>query len=72
MKGNIRQALDYLNEHQIRATYAAVQSYLGLGIRDKVDWVEILGPHRQYASWVVNKKTGLPEDYDEADMHPDL
>ncbi len=72
MKGDIRRALDYLNEHQIRATYAAVQNYLGFGVLDKPDWVEILGPRRQYASWVVNKKTGLPTDYDEADIHPGL
>ena len=72
MKGDIRKALDYLNEHQVRATYTAVQSYLGFGVLDKVDWAEILGPRRQYASWVVNKKTGLPTSYDEADTHPDL
>jgi len=72
MKGDIRQALDYLNENQIRATSAAVQSYLGFGVLDKVDWAEVLGPPRQYASWVVNKKTSLPTGYDEEDIHPDL
>ena len=72
MKGDIRQALDYLNEKQVRATYTALQSYLGFGVLDKVDWAEILGPHRQYASWVVNKKTGLPTGYDTGGMHPAL
>lgn len=72
MKGDIRKVLDYLNAHRIRATYPAVQSYLGFGPFDKVDWKEILGPPRQYTSWVVNKKTGMPDGYKPAEMHPDL
>jgi hypothetical protein len=72
MKGDIRKALDYLNAKQVRATYSAVQSYLGFGPFDKVDWQEVLGPPRQYTSWVVNKKTGLPDGYKPAEMHPDL
>lgn len=72
MKGNIREILNYLYGKQIRATYTAVQSYLGFGVLDKVNWEEILGPHRQYTSWVVNKKTGLPNDYNEADIDPNL
>jgi len=72
MKGDIREALDYLNENKIRATYAAVQSYLGFGVLEKVNWDEILGPRRPYTSWVVSKKTGLPIGFDKADLHPDL
>ncbi len=71
MNADVKQALDYLNETKIRATYTAMQSYLGYGVK-KVDWNKILGPHRQYASWVVSKKTGMPMDYDAADLHPDL
>lgn len=72
MKGDIRKALDYLNENKIRATYSAVQSYLGFGTFDKPVWEEILGPPRQYTSWVVNKKTLMPDGYQPADLHPDL
>lgn len=72
MNANVKTALDYLNETKTRATYPAMQSYLGYKVLDKVDWDNILGPHRQYASWVVNKKTGLPTDYEEEDIHPDL
>jgi len=72
MNTNIKDALDYLNEHQIRATYTAVQSYLGHGVISKLNWKKTLGPHRPYASWVVNKKTGMPSDYDAKNLHPDL
>lgn len=72
MKGDIRQALDYLNENKLRATYSAIQSYLGFGAFEKPDWSEILGPHRQYTSWVVSKKSNMPEGYRPADLHPDL
>lgn len=72
MKGDIRKALDYLNANKQRATYDAVKSYLGFGTFDKVDWSEILGPDRQYTSWVINKKTGMPTGYQPADLHPDL
>ena len=72
MKGDIRQALDYLNENKIRATYSAVQSYLGFGAFEKPDWSEILGPPRQYTSWVVSKKSNMPVDYQPTDLHPDL
>lgn len=69
MDTDVKQALDYLNENKVRATYAAVQSYLGV---KKVAWKKILGPNRPYASWVVNKKTGKPTGYDESELHPDL
>ncbi|MDZ8118874.1 hypothetical protein [Pontiella agarivorans] len=72
MKGDIRKALDYLNAAKQRATYDAVKSYLGFGTFDKIDWNEVLGPNRQYTSWVVNKKTGMPNGYKPADLHPDL
>jgi hypothetical protein len=72
MKGDIRQALDYLNETKIRATYSAVQSFLGFGAFDKPDWGEILGPQRQYTSWVVSKKTNMPDGFQPSDLHPDL
>ncbi|QBG48924.1 hypothetical protein EGM51_16505 [Verrucomicrobia bacterium S94] len=72
MKGDIRKALDYLNASQQRATYDAIKSYLGFGTFDKIDWNEILGPNRQYTSWVVNKKTGMPNGFKPADLHPDL
>jgi hypothetical protein len=72
MKRDIRQALDYLNTHKIRATYSAVQGYLGIGPFEKTDWAEILGPPRQYTSWVVNKKTGMPDGHQPTELAPDL
>lgn len=72
MKGDIRQLLDYLNANKVRANYSSVQSYLGFGPFDKVDWNEILGPPRQYTSWIVHRRTGLPENHSPADLHPDL
>jgi len=72
MKGDIRQALDYLNDSKLRATYSAVQSYLGFKTFEKVDWDEVLGPPREYTSWVVNKKTGMPDGYQPTELHPDL
>ena len=72
MKGDIRLLLDYLNETRQRATYAAVQSYLGFGVLEKPDWDDILGPRRPYTSWVVSKKTGLPIGFEKEQLHPDL
>lgn len=72
MKGDIRQALDYLNASKQRATYDAVKSYLGFGTFDKVDWKKVLGPPRQYTSWVVNKKTGMPDGHQPTELDPDL
>ncbi|VGO14700.1 hypothetical protein PDESU_03268 [Pontiella desulfatans] len=72
MKGDIRKALDYLNANKVRANYSAVQGYLGFGPFDKVDWTEVLGPPRQYTSWVVHRRTGLPDGHTPADLHPDL
>ena len=71
MNATVKQVLDCLNANKIRATYPAVQSYLDLGSKN-LDWENILGPNRKYASWVVSKKTGMPEGYDSADLHPDL
>ncbi|MEI6891903.1 MAG: hypothetical protein V5783_07005 [Pontiella sp.] len=72
MKGDIRQILDYLNANKVRANYSAVQSFLGFSPFDKVDWKEILGPPRQYTSWVIHRRTGLPEGHKPAELHPDL
>lgn len=72
MKGDIRQILDYLNANKVRANYSAVQSCLGLGPFDKVDWKEILGPPRQYTSWVVHRRTGVPDYHTPAELHTDL
>ena len=72
MKGDIRYVLDYLNAHRIRATYSAVQGYLGFGVLEKADWRDVPGPPCQYSSWVINKKTGMPDGYNPSEMHPDL
>ncbi|WP_372806389.1 hypothetical protein [Pontiella sp.] len=72
MKGDIRKALDYLNANKVRANYSAIQGYLGIGPFEKVDWTEILGPPRQYTSWVVHRRTGLPDGHKPAELHPDL
>jgi len=72
MKGDIRQILNYLNANKQRANYSAVQGYLGFGPFEKPDWDEILGPPRQYTSWVVHRRTGLPDRHNPAELHPDL
>ena len=61
--------LHFLNEARLRATYGAVASVLGVPPRSMG---AMLGVRRPEASWVVNSETGLPTDYEQVDMHPDL
>lgn len=72
MKTNIKCVLDYLNKYKIRATYTAVQSYLGYRVQDRLNWAEVLGPRCPYASWIVRKDSKMPIGYKVAELHPEL
>ena len=61
--------LDFLNRTKIRATYGAVADVIG-GIPQGVG--AKLGPRSPYASWIVNKESGEPSGYMDAEKHPDL
>lgn len=66
---SLADILRFLNEEQTRATYGAVASVLGVPPQSMS---AMLGTRRPEASWVVNGETGLPNDYAQADWHPDL
>jgi hypothetical protein len=72
MNNRVILILNYLNKHQIRATYTAVQDYLGFSVPTSEDWDRILGPHSQDTSWVVNEETGLPFKHAKRELHPQL
>jgi hypothetical protein len=61
--------LRFLNEEQVRATYAAVADVLGVVPRSMG---ARLGPRRPEASWIVNAYNGLPTDYSQDEWHPAL
>ena len=66
---SLMEILRFLNEARTRATYGAVAAVVGVPSRSIGG---LLGARRQEASWVVNGETGLPTDYEQVDMHPDL
>ena len=68
-KAVIEDILDCLNKKKTRCTYGAVGGLLGVIARSVG---RRLGDKRPKASWVVNKKTGLPTGYRPEEMHPDL
>ncbi len=61
--------LAFLNREHVRATYGAVAELLGVNPRGMGS---LLGARRAEASWVVNRETGLPTDYDPSQCHPAL
>ena len=63
------EILRFLNEARTRATYGAVAAVVGVPSRSIGG---VLGARRPEASWVVNSETGLPTDYEQVDLHPDL
>jgi len=63
------EILRFLNEARTRATYGAVASVLGVPSRSMGAQ---LGARRREASWIVNGETGLPTNYGQVDIHPDL
>jgi hypothetical protein len=63
------EVLRFLNDEQIRATYAAVAEVVGVVPRALATH---LGPRRPEASWIVSAENGLPTDYDQTEWHPAL
>jgi len=68
-KYTVDEILAVLNEKKIRATYSAVGALVGIHPRRLTPH---LGNRRPYASWVVNRGTGMPTDYLAANCHKDL
>lgn len=66
---SVAEILRFLNDARTRATYGAVASVLGVPPRSIGS---LLGVRRPEASWIVNGENGLPTDYEQVDMHPDL
>lgn len=62
------QILDELDTARQRATYGAVAAVVGVSPRGLMSGRE----RSQRHSWVVNLRTGLPTDYAEELMHPEL
>ena len=63
------EVLTFLNDEQIRATYAAVAEVVGVAPRALGGQ---LGPRRPDASWIVSAEHELPTDYDQTEWHPAL
>ncbi len=66
---SLPEIIKFLNHEQVRATYGAVAKVLGVIPRTMGSK---LGPRCVEASWIVSTATGLPIDYGEDEMHPDL
>ena len=62
------EILDALQFSRQRATYGAVASVLGVSARSVLTG----RPKDPRHSWVVSKATGLPSEYADSMMHPDL
>ncbi len=62
------QILDELDSARQRATYGAVAAVVGVSPRALMSGRE----RNQRHSWVVNLKTGLPTEYTDELMHPEL
>ncbi len=62
------QILDELDTARQRATYGAVAGTVGVSPRALMSGRE----RNQRHSWIVNLKTGLPTDYTNELMHPEL
>lgn len=64
----VDKIVSLLNEHQQRATYGAVKDLVGGIARAAMK----SRPHTPENSWVVTKKTGLPSNYKDHQLHPNL
>ena len=69
MSEKVERVLAALQHEKVRCTYGALADYIGANPRHISTY---LSPKRPEASWVVNKKTGLPTGYEPFQMHPDL
>ncbi|MCF8131355.1 MAG: hypothetical protein K9N10_22830 [Deltaproteobacteria bacterium] len=65
----LKRALDFLNEHKIRATYKAIGEYMHLPTQSVGGE---LGRKCPLASWIVSSKTGMPTKYAPSECDPDL
>ena len=63
----IEEVLNFLNKHEIRATYEAVGEVMGTNPQSI-----LLGDRRSRASWVVSKRTEDPTGYTAEQEHPRL
>lgn len=66
---SLAEIVEFLNAAHVRATYGAVAELIGVGPRSVGT---LLGPRRPEMSWIVNQSTGLPTDYNSAEVHPSL
>ena len=64
---SLAEIVEFLNAEHVRATYGAVAALIGVGPRSVGT---LLGPRRPEMSWIVNQSTGLPTDYNSAEVHP--
>jgi len=69
MSEKVERVLEALQREKTRCTYGALADYIGANPRDVSTY---LTPRRPEASWVVNKKTGMPTGYEPFQIHPDL
>jgi hypothetical protein len=67
--GRLVRIVEFLNQHHIRATYAAVGETAEVGTRSVG---ALLGDRTPLASWVVSGDTGEPTNYTEAEKHQAL
>ena len=68
MSEKVERVLEALQHKKTRCTYGALAEYIGTSPRDVSAF---LAPKRPEASWVVNKKSGMPTGYDAYQIHPD-
>ena len=69
MRSDLRDIINCLNANKIRASYAAVGSYLAI---PTIGVGSLLGPHRPCVSWIVDGTTGRPLGYAPDALHQDL
>jgi hypothetical protein len=69
MDPRVERIVDFLNDQQIRATYAAVGGAIGFPAQSVG---RLLGGRQPRASWVVAKKTRRPTGYTASQMHAAL
>ena len=62
MDPSLDQIMDFLESHQIRATYGAVGGVIGVPAQSMG---KALGPRGPRASWIVRAKDGKPSGYPE-------
>ena len=68
----IKDVLDALNLHEVRATYGAVAEVVFGDRRTAQSVSGLLGQRRPRASWVVNAHTKEPTGYLDDLKHPNL